>query len=113
MQAARQRQQQRQQGPCVALPGSHQPAAPPRNRLQVRFLRSRFPDLYIEVDGGLAPSTIQQAADAGANAIVAGSAVFGAPDPGAVICQLRGAVDAAATAGAQQQHQQQQPLGAA
>ncbi|EFN59756.1 hypothetical protein CHLNCDRAFT_48415 [Chlorella variabilis] len=94
-------------------PGFGGQAFQPSTMDKVRFLRSRFPDLYIEVDGGLAPSTIQQAADAGANAIVAGSAVFGAPDPGAVICQLRGAVDAAATAGAQQQHQQQQPLGAA
>jgi len=66
----------------------------------VRFLRSRFPDLYIEVDGGLAPDTIQAAAEAGANAIVAGSAIFGAADPGAVIGQLRAAVDQAAAAGA-------------
>ncbi|KAL4443907.1 hypothetical protein ABPG75_011644 [Micractinium tetrahymenae] len=69
---------------------------------KVRFLRSRFPDLYIEVDGGLAPDTIQQAAAAGANAIVAGSAIFGAADPRAVIQQLRAAVDAAAVAGAAQ-----------
>lgn len=67
--------------------------------LQVRFLRDRCPDLYIEVDGGLAPDTIQHAAAAGANAIVAGSAIFGAADPGAVIQQLRAAVDDAAVAG--------------
>jgi ribulose-phosphate 3-epimerase len=59
-------------------------------------LRSRFPDLYIEVDGGLAPDTVGQAAAAGANAVVAGSAIFGAADPGGVIRQLREAVDAAA-----------------
>ena len=52
----------------------------------------------MQVDGGLAPDTIQAAAAAGANAIVAGSAVFGAADPGAVIRQLREAVDAAAVA---------------
>lgn len=69
---------------------------------KVRFLRSRFPDLYIEVDGGLAPDTIQEAAAAGANAIVAGSAIFGAADPGAVIKQLRDAVDAAAASTAAQ-----------
>lgn len=65
---------------------------------KARLLRSRFPDLHIEVDGGLAPETIQQAAAAGANVIVAGSAIFGAADPGAVIRQLRAAVDAAAGA---------------
>lgn len=65
---------------------------------KVRFLRSRCPDLHIEVDGGLAPNTIQAAAEAGANAIVAGSAIFGASDPGAVIRQLRETVDAAAAA---------------
>lgn len=52
----------------------------------------------LQVDGGLAPDTIQEAAAAGANAIVAGSAIFGAADPGAVIQQLRHAVDAAAVA---------------
>jgi ribulose-phosphate 3-epimerase len=72
----------------------------------VRFLRQRFPELYIEVDGGLAPSTISQAAAAGANAVVAGSAVFGAEDPGAVIQQLRAAVDEAAEAAGKQQQQQ-------
>lgn len=60
---------------------------------KVRALRDRFPDLHIEVDGGLGPSTIDQAADAGANVIVAGSAVFGASDPAAVIQMLRTAVD--------------------
>lgn len=67
---------------------------------QVRFLRAKFPDLYIEVDGGLAPDTIGAAAAAGANAIVAGSAIFGAADPGAVMHTLRAAVDEAATGGA-------------
>lgn len=52
--------------------------------------------ILLQVDGGLAPDTIQEAAAAGANAIVAGSAIFGAADPGAVIQQLRQAVDVAA-----------------
>lgn len=49
------------------------------------------------MDGGLAPSTIKQAAEAGANCIVAGSAVFGAKDPAVVIATLREGVDAAQT----------------
>jgi ribulose-phosphate 3-epimerase len=60
---------------------------------KVEALRSRYPDLDIEVDGGLGLGTIDQAADAGANVIVAGTAVFGASDPADVIKQLRAAVD--------------------
>ncbi|CAI7926524.1 unnamed protein product [Closterium sp. NIES-53] len=59
---------------------------------KVQFLRSRFPELDIQVDGGLGPSTIAQAANAGANCIVAGSSVFGASDPAAAIAVLRDAV---------------------
>jgi ribulose-phosphate 3-epimerase len=60
---------------------------------KVTELRKRYPELNIEVDGGLGPGTIDQAADAGANVIVAGSAVFGAKDPAEVIAKLRQAVD--------------------
>lgn len=59
---------------------------------KVTALRKRCPDLNIEVDGGLGLGTIDQAADAGANVIVAGSAIFGAQDPGDVIAKLREAV---------------------
>ena len=61
---------------------------------KVKALREKYPDLYIEVDGGLGEGTIDQAADAGANVIVAGSAVFGANDPAAAIQVLRKAVEA-------------------
>lgn len=60
---------------------------------KVEALRKRYPNLNIEVDGGLGLGTIDQAADAGANVIVAGSAVFGAKDPAEVIKLLREAVD--------------------
>ncbi|KAI9841451.1 MAG: RIBULOSE-phosphate 3-epimerase [Thelocarpon superellum] len=60
---------------------------------KVRAVRARYPHLNVEVDGGLGPDTIEQAAEAGANVIVAGSAVFGAQDPSEVIAQLRAAVD--------------------
>jgi ribulose-phosphate 3-epimerase len=60
---------------------------------KVQAVRERYPDLNIEVDGGLAEGTIDLAADAGANVIVAGSAVFGAKDPGHVIAKLREAVE--------------------
>ena len=43
---------------------------------KVLSLRTDCPDLNIQVDGGLGPNTVDQAAAAGANLIVAGSAVF-------------------------------------
>ncbi|KAI6251380.1 Ribulose-phosphate 3-epimerase [Erysiphe necator] len=60
---------------------------------KVQELRKRYPNLNIEVDGGLGPATIDQAAQAGANVIVAGSAVFGAKDPGEVIAKLKTVVE--------------------
>lgn len=60
---------------------------------KVSAIRKRYPNLDIEVDGGLGLGTIDQAADAGANVIVAGSAVFGAKDPADVIRQLKEAVE--------------------
>ena len=56
---------------------------------KVAELRARFPDLDVEVDGGVAPKTIHACADAGANVIVAGTAVFRDPRPDAVIQYLR------------------------
>ena len=44
---------------------------------KVKAVRERYPDLNIEVDGGLSEKTIDQAADAGANVIVAGSGSAG------------------------------------
>lgn len=60
---------------------------------KIEALRKRYPDLNIEVDGGVGPSTIDQAADAGANIIVSGNAVFSAQDPSEVISALREAVE--------------------
>ncbi|XP_010248959.1 PREDICTED: ribulose-phosphate 3-epimerase, cytoplasmic isoform [Nelumbo nucifera] len=62
---------------------------------KVRALRKKYPSLDIEVDGGLGPSTIDVAASAGANCIVAGSSVFGAAEPSQVISLLRKSVEEA------------------
>jgi ribulose-phosphate 3-epimerase len=62
---------------------------------KVSDFRARFPEKDIEVDGGVAPSTIDVCADAGSNVIVAGTAIFAADDPVAVIEQLKSTVDAA------------------
>ena len=46
-------------------------------------------DIWVQVDGGISRSTIEQAADAGANVFVAGSAVYAAEDAAAEVAALR------------------------
>jgi ribulose-phosphate 3-epimerase len=52
--------------------------------------------LVVEIDGGINADTIEQAAEAGADCFVAGSAVYGAGDPGKAIAALRAAAERAA-----------------
>jgi ribulose-phosphate 3-epimerase len=47
-------------------------------------------EIRVEVDGGIAEDTIAQAAEAGADAFVAGTAVYGADDPAEAVRRLRG-----------------------
>jgi len=47
-------------------------------------------DIWLQVDGGVSLDTIERCAEAGADVFVAGSAVFGADDPDAVVEALRG-----------------------
>ena len=54
--------------------------------------------LLVEIDGGINADTIEQAAEAGVDMFVAGSAVYGADDPAKAIAALR-AQAAAATRG--------------
>ncbi len=60
---------------------------------KIRALRdmcdARGLDTIIEVDGGLSGANAWRVIDAGGNAIVAGSAVFGAPDYAAAIAAIR------------------------
>ncbi|HYN92239.1 MAG TPA: ribulose-phosphate 3-epimerase [Pilimelia sp.] len=51
--------------------------------------------IRVEVDGGIAADTIERAAAAGADAFVAGTAVYGADDPAEAIRRLRGLAAAA------------------
>ncbi|KAK1229679.1 RIBULOSE-phosphate 3-epimerase [Marasmius sp. AFHP31] len=62
---------------------------------KVSELRARFPQKDIEVDGGVGPKTIDVCAEAGSNVIVAGTAIFGAEDPKAVITTLKNTVNTA------------------
>ncbi|KAF9462135.1 Ribulose-phosphate 3-epimerase [Collybia nuda] len=62
---------------------------------KVAELRARFPNIDIEVDGGVGPKTIDVCAHAGSNVIVAGTAIFGAEHPEQVIADLKSTVGAA------------------
>ena len=55
-------------------------------------------DLWLQVDGGVSLETIERCAEAGADTFVAGSAVFGADDPEAMVTSLRSAASAASAA---------------
>lgn len=59
---------------------------------KVKAIRAKKPELIIQVDGGLNESTIDTAAAAGANCIVAG-AVFRTSDPAKMISTLRASVE--------------------
>jgi ribulose-phosphate 3-epimerase len=52
-------------------------------------------ELRIEVDGGVTESTVVAAAEAGADAFVAGTAVYGAADPAAAVREIRARAHAA------------------
>lgn len=56
---------------------------------KLRQLRAALaPEIGLEVDGGINATTARSAADAGANLLVAGSAVFGSADPGAAFQEI-------------------------
>jgi len=49
----------------------------------------RRPDQWLQVDGGVNVQTAPLAVAAGADTLIAGSAIFGAADPGAAVRELR------------------------
>lgn len=65
----------------------------PQTLNKIRELRQMAnqlcPELIIEVDGGVGISNIGSLIEAGANAFVAGSAIFAAPDPVQMIAELK------------------------
>ncbi|WEG10660.1 ribulose-phosphate 3-epimerase [Microbacterium horticulturae] len=73
---------------------SFMPETMPKLRRLRDEARRRGSQVWLQVDGGIAASTIVQAAESGADTFVAGSAVFGADDPEQAIAALRS--DAAA-----------------
>lgn len=61
---------------------------------KVKELRNRIDklnkDIYLEIDGGINPFTARMAVEAGANVLVAGSAVYGKRDKADAIRKIRG-----------------------
>jgi ribulose-phosphate 3-epimerase len=58
-----------------------------------RTAADRALDLWIEVDGGVTEDTAVRCVEAGANVLVAGSAVFGADDPAEAARRIRAAAE--------------------
>lgn len=66
---------------------------------KIKRARQLLPEgVGLEVDGGIDPATIGPVLETGANLFVAGSAVFGAPDPAAAARELMAAMEARSSA---------------
>ncbi|MBM7623315.1 ribulose-phosphate 3-epimerase [Sporohalobacter salinus] len=61
---------------------------PKINKLRKRVERNDL-DIDIQVDGGIKPYNVDRVVDAGANVIVAGSAIFGSDNPGQAVIDLK------------------------
>ena len=68
----------------------------PKIRRTRQLLDKHGLDLWIEIDGGVSAETIERCAEAGADVFVAGSAVYAADDPNAMVEQLRGLAEQSA-----------------
>jgi len=68
----------------------------PKVREARRLADASDVDVWIQVDGGVGPDTIEQCAAAGADVFVAGSAVYRSPDPAMMVEQLRASAENAA-----------------
>lgn len=71
---------------------------------KTRWLRAHGYEGHVEMDGGLNRETLPRCAAAGANALVAGSAIFGAADIGAAISSFRAAAERAAAEALESTH---------
>lgn len=67
----------------------------PKIRRTRALLDARGGEVWLQVDGGISAETIGRCAEAGADTFVAGSAVFRADDPDAMVAALRSDAEAA------------------
>jgi ribulose-phosphate 3-epimerase len=61
----------------------------PKVRRARELAREKGVELWVQVDGGISADTVERCAAAGADVFVAGSSVFGADDPDAMVKTLR------------------------
>ncbi len=61
----------------------------PKIRRTRELIESRGGEIWLQVDGGVSVDTIERCAEAGADTFVAGSAVYSADDPDAMVIALR------------------------
>lgn len=65
----------------------------PKIRRTREIVKNAGKEIWIQVDGGISAATIDEAVDAGADVFVAGSAVFRADDPDAMVRSLKDMAD--------------------
>ncbi|RKS77792.1 ribulose-phosphate 3-epimerase [Motilibacter peucedani] len=65
----------------------------PKLRRTRALVEASGADVWLQVDGGVRASTIERCVEAGADMIVAGSAVYGADDPAEAVRALRRAAE--------------------
>ncbi|MBV2362461.1 ribulose-phosphate 3-epimerase [Streptomonospora nanhaiensis] len=68
----------------------------PKIRAARQLISRTGGSVWLQVDGGVSPETVERAAAAGADVFVAGSAVYGADDPAAAVDALRAQAEKAA-----------------
>jgi ribulose-phosphate 3-epimerase len=61
----------------------------PKVRRARELISAQGLELWLQVDGGVSPETIERCAEAGADVFVAGSSVYSADDPDAMVAELR------------------------
>ncbi|TPX38533.1 ribulose-phosphate 3-epimerase [Synchytrium endobioticum] len=65
---------------------------------KVKILRSKYPHIDIQVDGGVGPANIDKCTVAGANVIVAGTSIFASSSPSETISAFKESVTKNVTA---------------
>lgn len=65
----------------------------PKIRQLSQYIKEHKPAVWLEVDGGINTETARRVTEAGANVLVAGSAVFGTADPAAAVRAIREAAN--------------------
>jgi ribulose-phosphate 3-epimerase len=61
----------------------------PKLRRARQMIDGRDLPVWLQVDGGVSPETVERCVEAGADVLVAGNAVFGAEDPAEAVRNLR------------------------